>query len=255
VLTRRQTQLIRQLRQRHGRRKLPYCLGEGLRCCRELLALRPELVELAVCAESFPLACELPDLAAIALPDHEFAALSQLPSPQGILLVLHRPEQPPSSDLPPHPWVPVLDRLADPGNLGTILRTVRAVGVTEVWVTAGTVDPYGDKAIRTGLGAQFALAIREHPDLAAAAAELRRRNGGGVFRTDPHGGALWHEAAALFTHSAIIFGSEAGGAGKLDEAMAVTIPMPGGGESLNVAQAVTILCGEFLRRGSAMAAG
>jgi TrmH family RNA methyltransferase len=144
--------------------------------------------------------------------------------------------------------VPVLDRVADPGNLGTILRTVRAVGVTEVWLTSGTADPFSDKVIRAALSAQFALVLREFRDLAAVDGEFRRRGGTGMYRTDPHSGVSLFDLPRLFAGGAIIFGSEAQGAAGLDGATTVTIPMPGGGESINVAQAATVFCGEFVRR-------
>lgn len=249
MLTHRQEQLLRQLRHRHGRKQVACCLGEGLRCCREMLALRPDLFEFALCAASFPLARDLPGLVVTVLPDQEFAQWSTTVATQGVLVVMRRPAPPPAPATPPQPWVPVLDRIADPGNLGTILRTVRAVGVTEAWLTAGTADPFSDKVIRAALAAQFALVLREFPDLAAVAAELRRRGGGPLFRTDPHGGVTLFAAPDLFAASAIVLGSEAAGAGELNGTLAVTIPMPGGGESLNVAQAATMFCGEFIRRG------
>jgi len=247
TLTHRQEQMLRQLRTRHGRRKAEHCLVEGVRCCREMLALRADLVEFAVCAASFAAATELPGLAPVRVSDEAFRGWSATLASQGVLLVARRPEPPPAS-APPRPWLPILDRVADPGNVGTILRTVRAAGIAEAWLTSGAADPFGDKVIRAAMAAQFALAIREFRSLAEAVAEFRRRGGGVVYRTDCHGGESLFRVDGLFAGSAIIFGSEAEGAGEAEGATAVTIPMPGGGESINVAQAATVFCAEYLRR-------
>ncbi len=247
TLTHRQEQMLRQLRTRHGRRKAEHCLVEGVRCCREMLALRPDLVEFAVCAASFAAAGELPGLTMVRVSDDAFRAWSSTLASQGVLLVARRPELP-SATAPARPWLPILDRVADPGNVGTILRTVRAAGIAEVWLTSGAADPFGDKVIRAAMSAQFALAIREFRSLAEAVAEFRRCGGGTVYRTDCHGGESLYAVDELFAGSAIVFGSEAEGVGEVFGARAVTIPMPGGGESINVAQAATVFCAEFLRR-------
>lgn len=76
---------------------------------------------------------------------------------QGILLVCALPEIP----LPHAPsYLLVLDRISDPGNLGTILRAAAALGVQGVLLTPGTSDPFAPKALRAAMGAQLHLPIK-----------------------------------------------------------------------------------------------
>lgn len=58
----------------------------------------------------------------------------------------------------------VLEDIQDPGNLGTILRTAAATGVTNVVLSPGCASPWSPKALRAGMGAQFSLHIREDAD-------------------------------------------------------------------------------------------
>ena len=71
-----------------------------------------------------------------------------------------------------------LDGIGDPGNFGTIARSCRAAGVRELWYSAGTVDPWSDKAVRSGMGAQFGLNVRGFDSLdtlLTSAAEKKKR--------------------------------------------------------------------------------
>ena len=74
-------------------------------------------------------------------------ALSDTQTPQGILAVVPMLERPPKEGL-----LLILDRLRDPGNLGTILRSAWAAGVGQVVTSKGTVDIYNPKVVRGGMG-------------------------------------------------------------------------------------------------------
>ncbi len=243
-LTKRQTALIRSLYKRHGRKKHRLCVCEGLRCCRELALLCPELIELAVCREDF----DASEISAefMRVSPAEFDSLSSTVHSQGVLIVAKIPE--PENIQPKGPFLVVLDRLNDPGNFGTILRTVRALGLPELWYTSGTVDPFNDKVIRSALASQFAVRLREFSGLDAAASACRDAGYSRIYRTDPHTGKNCFAEPELFEKSVIILGSEAGGAGELAGSVPLTIPMPGDAESLNVAQAATVILFDYVRR-------
>ncbi|MGH2524713.1 MAG: TrmH family RNA methyltransferase, partial [Anaerolineales bacterium] len=83
------------------------------------------------------------------------AAASGTQTPQGLLAVVSFP----SFVIRHSSFVIVLDRLSDPGNLGTILRTADAAGVEAVFLAPGTVDAYNPKVVRAALGAHFHLPI------------------------------------------------------------------------------------------------
>lgn len=244
-LPQKQKALIKSLYTRHGRKKTALCVCEGLRCCEELLLSAPELVEFTVCRESLQIDFETSSLTYI-IADREFAKLAGTVNSQGILCLVKVPEF--STSQPADDFLFVLDRVADPGNFGTILRSAKAAGLTELWYTAGSVDPFNDKTIRSAMAAQFSLRLRVFPDLktlSEAAGKYAYQN---FYLTDPHEGVNLFSEKALYTKSLIIIGSEAHGVNKLASAKRVTIPMPGKFESLNAAQAATVFLFEYVRR-------
>ena len=247
ILTRKQESLIRSLGTRHGRRESGFCLVEGVRTAREAVILRPDLVELCILREGteFP---ESIEEKTVILPEKQYAALCSTVNSQGVLLLCREPGfltlETPLSD----PWVLLLDRVMDPGNFGTILRTARAAGLHELVVVKGGVDPFGEKALRAGMGAQFTMGIRKFDSLADAAEHLRKMGVKTFYRTEPAGGNSIFKEDCLFEKSAIILGNEANGADPLDGSVPLVIPMPGSAESLNVAQAGTVVLFEYVRR-------
>lgn len=250
-LSKRQESLIRSLSGRHGRKDSELCLCEGLRCCEEALKLRPDLVELVVEREGF--AGVLPPCPAekATLPERQFDALRGTVTSQGVLAMLRKPAQP-TADAPlSSPFAFVLDRVSDPGNFGTILRTARAAGLKEIWYAKGSADPFAEKTIRSASASQFAIALRLFESLDGLPSLLAPLGVKRYFRTVPSGGESIYAAAGLFEGSAVIMGGEAFGAGELAAAKDVSIPMPGGAESLNVAQAAAVILFESVRRGVA----
>ena len=182
------------------------------------------------------------------LPAADFDRIRNTVHSQGILLLIRRPEEIPASEEVLDPFVFLLDRIADPGNFGTMVRTARAVGLKEVWLTDGTVDPYSDKSIRSASGAQFALRVRQCGPLETTLSRLREQGFARIYRTSPAAGANVFHEKALFDRSVIVLGNEGGGVGLIAGATDLNIPMPGDAESLNVAQAATVILFEYVRR-------
>jgi TrmH family RNA methyltransferase len=171
------------------------------------------------------------------------AACSDTESPQGLLAVVPIPSLP----APESPTLTlVLDRLRDPGNLGTLLRTALAAGVDQVLLLPGTVDPTNPKVVRGGAGAHFWLPISMvgWDGLERAIAGCRAvlsTPGGGVDYAEFD----WREPVAL------VVGGEAAGAGERVRSsvdLTVSIPMADGVESLNVAAATAVLLFEAVRQ-------
>jgi TrmH family RNA methyltransferase len=140
----------------------------------------------------------------------------------------------------------LLERLADPGNVGLILRTAEAAGAAGVIVTPGTADPLNPKCVRASAGSIFRVPIA-HASLEAAAAALqadRRR----LYATSPHG-VLEYTAADLSGRIGLLLGQEGGGLepSLLERFEAIRIPT-GRVESLNVAMAAGVLLYEARRQ-------
>jgi len=166
--------------------------------------------------------------------------LASTESPQPVLAVVRIPAPP--LDLAAAGLVVVADRIADPGNLGTILRSAEAAGFEAVVVTAGSVDPFNPKVVRASAGSLFRMPVL-HADLTAVHAAGLRTVG-----TSSHRGSA-HTEADLTGRIALVVGNEA--RGLPDDAAVdewVTIRHHGRAESLNVAMAATVLCFEAARQ-------
>ena len=155
--------------------------------------------------------------------------------------------------IPPEPEWPlriadavVLERIQDPGNLGSILRSAQAAGVGQVFLTPGSALAWSPKVLRAGMGAHFKLAIREGADIgrirACASGKIlaaSSRSGHPIYDVDLRGPVIW------------VFGNEGAGLSELAVSAAaetVCIPMPGGAESLNVASAAAVCLFEQARQ-------
>ncbi len=130
----------------------------------------------------------------------------------------------------------VLDRLQDPGNVGTILRSAAAFGFHQVVALAGTCALWSPKVLRAGMGAHFSLSLVE----GVAPGELQLSVP--LVGTSSHADAELPEADLPWP-CAWVMGQE--GRGMSDEVMrlcarTVRIPQPGGEESLNVAAAASV---------------
>lgn len=169
-------------------------------------------------------------------------AISDTTNPQGILAVLEMK----SLTIPDYlDFVLILDRLRDPGNLGTILRTAAAANVQAVFLTAGSVDAFSPKVLRAGMGAHFRMPILRL-EWSEIGNEINSADAH-VFVATSREGVSYYEAE-FQQKLALIIGGEADGPSNeaLEKADSrVMIPMPGGGESLNAAVAAGILLFEI----------
>lgn len=174
-----------------------------------------------------------------------FDALSDVAAPQGVLAVFPLPDlAPPVGALP---LVLIVDRLRDPGNLGTLLRAAAGAGATAVYLGPETVDPYNPKAVRAGMGAHFRLPLRPLDGTAVAAlrADLPLRVATDAEARLPYDAVNWQGPAA------VIVGSEANGIGPEADALATlrcAIPLAADVESLNAAVAGAVVLFEAARQ-------
>ena len=178
-----------------------------------------------------------------------FAELAQTATPAGVLAVIAAPQ---SVSAQPGAFNLLLEDIQDPGNVGTMLRTAAAAGVTHVFLSEGCAFAWSPKVLRAGQGAHFCVDIHEDVDLMAWAAAYRDR-GGEVVATIALGGASLY-AASLAGSVALIIGNEGAGLSASMAAQAtqrVTIPMPGGVESLNAAAAAAVCLFECVRQRAA----
>jgi RNA methyltransferase, TrmH family len=182
----------------------------------------------------------------IILTDRLFEAAAQVSTPVGIMAVVGTPEPAP---LPDHLGDAVLvDGIQDAGNLGSVLRSVAAAGVSDVFLSPGTVFAWSPRVLRAGMGAHFMLRIREGVQLGT----LLERCTGRVVAADARGARSLYETD-LRGPVAWIFGNEGAGVSAEITVQAtdrVRIPMSGKTESLNVAAAAAVCLFEQTRQRS-----
>ena len=143
----------------------------------------------------------------------------------------------------------VLERLQDPGNLGTIIRTAVAVNADGLWLSEDSVDVDNPKVLRASAGEWFRLPMAVSPNLKAVIADYRAQ-GVQVVGTLPQAAKIYWEID-FTSPTLILLGNE--GAGLSDDLVSladekVKIPLSAGVESLNVAIAAALLLYEAQRQ-------
>lgn len=240
---------VRALVRRRVREREARFVVEGTRLVEEMVGagVRPALVfytaEWLASAPAQPLraALEQAEAGAWLVSEPVLEACAETQSPQGILAVAPFCHRPPREGL-----ILILDRLRDPGNLGTILRSAQAAGVGQVILAPETVDLYNPKAVRGAMGAHFRLPIAR----LEWEAIRDRLSGRAVWLADAHG-RMAYDAVDWTAPAALIVGGEAEGAGQEARSLAgegVSIPMAPESESLNAAMAATIILFEAARQ-------
>ncbi|MGH8849412.1 MAG: TrmH family RNA methyltransferase [Casimicrobiaceae bacterium] len=191
------------------------------------------------------LLARVPPARTLVVAESAWAELAQLPAAVAVLAVVTAPV--PGVERAAD-FCLLLESVQDPGNVGSILRSAAAAGVTQVFMSPQCAFAWSPKVLRAGQGAHFHLAIFEGIDLGGWARAYRGR----VVAMVAADGESLHEAD-LIGPVAVAIGNE--GSGLSDELVAaarlrVTIPMPGGFESLNAAAAAAIALYECVRQRS-----
>lgn len=246
--------LARDLQRRKARERQGCFVAEGVRSVEVLLASSLSIVGVLV-DESFGEdersralldAARARSVPVKRISETDFTSAASTESPQGVLAV----GEIPSVTLPAPTYGPtrylLLDALQDPGNVGTIIRTAAALGVTATVALPGTVDLWNAKVVRSTMGALFA-----HPALAASWQDVTtfiREHDVSCWAADADGVRIDSDVPlrqdSRPTRLALIVSNEGAGLSAQASALAtqrVAIGMVAGAESLNVAVAAGIL--------------
>ena len=257
--------LVRKLGTRKGRTAEGRFVIEGLNLCREAV-LRSLDIDFLMIADDWKESGGQDDISGLRafteecigsdsltvcmVPAKIFAGLTDAGTGIGIIGVLKKPDNDltQAARLAPGSNILVLDRIQDPGNIGTMIRTAVAAGYGMVIAVKGTADIYSAKVLRATAGMIFEIPIA-YVDDAAELGEVLRRSGKRVAVTDPAGGRPYYEED-LSRDTALVIGNEGNGISEEVMALAdvrVTLPMRGSIESLNAAVSAAILMYEAVR--------
>lgn len=181
--------------------------------------------------------------------DAVLAVIATTVSPQGLVGVARLPFPPLDEALAGATLVVVLVGVADPGNVGTIVRSADAAGADAVLLTSGSADPRNPKAVRASAGSIFSLPVVAELELEQILAACRR-HGLALLATSPRG-ALDCDRTDLVRPLGLVCGNEARGLPDSVVAQcdaAIRVPQQGRAESMNLAAAVAVLTYEAARQ-------
>jgi len=174
--------------------------------------------------------------------------ISDTATPPGVIAVCQMPRYKLEDVFLSNKMVLVLDRVQDPGNLGTIIRTADAAGIGGIIALTGTVDAYNPKVVRSAMGSLFHVPLVENVSEADFLEYAAKHHYVTVATAVENGESIF--AAGHLDKVAVIVGNEANGVSasllKLADKR-YYIPMKGRAESLNVAMAAGIIMFELNR--------
>lgn len=168
--------------------------------------------------------------------DEIMKKISGMQTPEGIIAVMPMPKP---ASLKGLKKIIIFDGIADPGNMGTLLRSALALGWQGAFIIENSCDPFNDKALRAARGATFRLPLaRGNWEDAAQLIDEGKLE---AVAADLHGENL--SDVTIQDGAALVLGNEARGISAKAQALCrrVTIPMPGDMESLNVSIAGSIM--------------
>lgn len=246
---------IKKLKEKKYRDQTGEYIIEGIKLVAEAINENAKISKIIVCEDcetdgGIPkdLMYEIAKYDCIYVSKKIFESISDVNTPQGILAVIKKcslEEQKVSYN---EELIVVLDGVQDPGNLGTILRTVDSVNLKQIILSAKCADPYNPKVVRSTMGAIFRLNIIESKNIIETLKEIKKNKYKIVATSLETNESIY---GLDYNKKAIIIGNEANGVSK--EVLEITnekvkIPMLGKSESLNVAVATGVILYEYVRR-------
>jgi TrmH family RNA methyltransferase len=245
---------IRKLKDKKYRDESNEYVVEGVKLVEEAVKENAKIKQIIVCEDTtrtyeIPthIMLEIAKYECISVSDKIFNIITQVTNPQGIMAIIEKNAQNAKIDYT-QDIIVVLDDVQDPGNLGTILRTVDSIGLNQIIVSKGTADAFNSKVVRSTMGAIFRIKIIEVENLAQAIKEMRKHHFKLMVTSLQTKNSIYD---IDFNKKIIVIGNEGNGVSKEIQDFAdykVKIPMLGKTESLNASVATGIMIYEFVRQ-------
>lgn len=227
---------------------------EGTKLIKEAIEENTNIKQIVICdncqnTDIIPkeLMYEIAKYECIYVTEKIFKNISDVNTPQGILAIIEKNNKETQIDYS-QDIIVVLDDIQDPGNLGTILRTVDSIGLTQIIVSKGTADCYNPKVVRSTMGAIFRVKIIESEDLEKTLKEMKKHK----FKITVSSLQTKNTIYDInYDKKVIVIGNEANGVEQKIQDIAdekIKIPMLGKTESLNASVATGIILYEYVRQ-------
>ena len=176
-----------------------------------------------------------------------FKYITEVQTPQGVMAIIEKNNRDKEINYD-EDIIVALDDIQDPGNLGTILRTIDSIGLSQVLISKGTADPYNPKVVRSTMGAIYRVKVIECDDLKETLKEIKK-NKFKILATSLDDSKSIYDIK--YNKKVIVIGNEANGVEeeivKLSDEK-IKIPMLGKTESLNASVATGIVLYEYVRQ-------
>lgn len=243
TISKREEKIIASLKQKKYRSQHSLFVAEGEKLIQEVLNSDYDVVNILLSKDlSFNFKNDQKSLY-LQCDDRIMKRLSNLTSPPGAIAVISTKLNHPLKE---SAICLMLDRIQDPGNLGTILRSAAAFGVKTVICSSDTVDCYSPKVVQASMGALFHLNI-VYTNLADFLKENVKKST--IYGAHLEGENLYQ--VPLKKPAIVVMGNEANGVSlELNQLLdqKIRIPHDSSVESLNVSMATTVILAEFRRR-------
>lgn len=244
---------IRKLKEKKYRDINNEYIVEGIKMIKEAISEEAVIKLIIVCEENAnsgaidkKLLYEIAKYECIYVSKKVFDLISEVKTPQGILAVIEKDNSEDKIDYKQDVIV-VLDGIQDPGNLGTILRTIDSVGLNQVIVSKETADAYNPKVVRSTMGAIFRVNIIESDNLLDTLKNIKKHKYKIMATSLETDNSIYD---IDYNKKVLVIGNEANGVSQdiLDYAdEKIKIPMLGKTESLNASVATAVILYEYVR--------
>ena len=244
---------IKKLKDKKYRDEENKFIVEGIKMVKEAIIETVKIDKIIVCEDCVndgtiekELLYEIAKYNCIYVSKKVFDSITDVSNPQGILAVIEKNTEENISyneDV-----ILVLDGIQDPGNLGTILRTLDSVNLKQIILSENTADPYNPKVVRSTMGAIYRVNIVRCKNIIDTLNEMKKNKYQIAITSLDTDKSIYD---VDFSKKAIVIGNEANGVSKEVQDLAdvkMIIPMLGKTESLNAAVATGVILYEYVRR-------
>ena len=221
---------IRKLKEKKYRDEFGEYLIEGVKLINEAIQENCNIKTIVICDNCNKEAINQNSMYEIAkheciyVDEKVFNTITEVKNPQGILAVIEKNNKEKEINYK-EDIIVILDNIQDPGNLGTILRTVDSVGLSQIILSKNSGDVYNSKVVRSTMGAIFRVNVIESENIANTVKELKKHKFTAIATTLDTNKSIYD---ITYKKTAIIIGNEANGVSKEIQELADTkikIPM------------------------------
>lgn len=244
---------IRKLKEKKYRDEYNEYVIEGVKLIKEAIVEKANIKTIVACDDCVKneeidpkVMYEIAKYNCIYVEENVFKSISDVQNHQGLLAVMSKEEEEKidyTEDI-----IVVLDDIQDPGNIGTILRTIDSAGLKQVIVSKRSGDVYNPKVVRSTMGAILRVNVIESENLLETLKELRKHKFEIIATSLETDKSIYD---IEYKGKVIVIGNEANGVSKEVLEFAdkkIKIPMLGKTESLNAAVATGIITYEYVRQ-------